>query len=142
MTKEEMLQEIRFPIYAPRSIQFTLLDYLPPQSPTPVGAANKKKDTKSENAIPEINYNMPSVGAWIICTIPIKGTLMTGLYKWQEKDNPEDIQHWSYLNIEATTGLSRMVEYKHSSHPKVILICDEKQKDLKIEPKKTNPNVN
>jgi len=109
MTKEEMLKEVRFPILGDRIHNFLLFH---------------------DNDI----LSHPSEGAWILCIIEVKGTTQIGIYKWQEEGYPKNITSYCYINIYANSGPVRYVEYPHLQDEKVIIICDEKQKDFFIKP--------
>lgn len=106
MTKEEMLKEIKFPILTPRVNNFQ-----------------------------GIHEAIPVPDAWILCFVDLKNhSAFPSIYKWQKENNPDNIRIWTYLNIESSTGLCRWIEYPHLKDDKVILICEEKDKDFIIEP--------
>ena len=108
MTKEEMKSEINFPIYGERIYTFM--------------------------SIGEAPESQPCEDAWILCIAETKGVRMIGLYKWQKEDNPKNIFAYTYINIHSNNGSMRYVEYPHLQDENIILICDEKQKDLVIKP--------
>lgn len=110
MTKEEMLKEVRFPILGD-----SIFNFLPFRD--------------------EDGWSHPSKDAWILCIVEVKGITQFGIYKWQLKNYPKNIKSYCYINIYANTGSVRYVEYPHLQDEKVILICDEKQKDLIIKPR-------
>ena len=122
MTKKEMLKEIKFPVLVPQSIEYTAMDY-----------------DMGRGVVKPLDYqlNIPINDAWIICIVELKGVpSFQALYKWQKKNNPENIIAWAYIKLDAPTGVVRLVEYPHLKDDKVILICDEKNKDLIIHPNK------
>lgn len=103
MTKKQMLKEIKFPVLAP-----SVIDYINMYVITPVP------------------------NAWIICFLDVKGHLMQGLYKWQNKNNPNNITGWAYIKLDSTTGTVRFVKHPYLQDEKVIIICHEKYKHLII----------
>lgn len=110
MTKEEMLKEVTFPILGDSIYKFFSFRY-------------------------EDKLSHPSKDAWILCTVEVKGITQVGIYKWQLENYPKNITSYCYINIYANTGLVRYVEYPHLQDEKVIVIIDEKQKDLIIKPR-------
>lgn len=101
-----MLKEIKFPILTPKAIVYQGMYQVVP--------------------VPD---------AWILCFVTLKNNItFAGIYKWQKENNPDNITTWTYLNIEATTGLCRLIEYPHLKDDKVILICEEQNKDFIIHP--------
>lgn len=110
MTKKEMQSEINFPIYGEHIYNFVSLH---------------KDDPLSH----------PCEDSWILCLVDTKGTPMVGIYKWQKENNPKNITGYTYINIHSNNGSVRYVEYPHWQDDKVILICNEKDKDLIIHPR-------
>lgn len=106
MTKEQMKSEVKFPIYGDKFYSFLQMGHDP--------------------------ITHPSEDAWILCIAETKGGNMMGIYKWQKENNPKNIFGYTYINIHANHGSVRYVEYPHLQDERVILICDEKQKDLII----------
>lgn len=107
MTKEEMRKELKFPILATTAFNM-------------VGMSDDPQNHPSENS-------------WIIvyCSLP-KDRTFFGIYKWQKENNPTNIHGWCYINVEASTGTAKYVEYEHLSHDRIILLVDEKQSHLII----------
>jgi len=106
MTKKEMLKEIKFPVLTPHA-----------------------------NTYQGIHDGEPVPNSWIMCFVDLdKVGAFPALYKWQKENNPKNIIQWTYVNIEATTGLRRNIPYPHLKDDKVILICDEKDVNLIIKP--------
>lgn len=107
MTKEEMKSEIKFPIYGQHIYNFLSMG----------------KDPESQ----------PYEYSWILCLVETKGHSMMGIYKWGKEDNPKNISAYTYINVYSDNGTCKYVEYTHLQDEKVILICDEKDKDLIIQ---------
>lgn len=116
MTKEEMLKEIKFPILAPPALTF-------------ISMLDKSIDINKQPSFADI----PVADAWIGCFFKTEKDSWFGVYKWQKENNPKEIYAWCYIDIEATHGIKRYVEYKHIQHEKIIVLCDEKEKDFIIE---------
>lgn len=94
----EMLKELKFPIICTKATSFLPL-------------------THDCNLVP---------GAWIYCLIPEGETgLNFALYKWREKDNPDYIKGWCYINLDASTGLCRLVPHPVTTDENVIVVTDE-----------------
>lgn len=112
MTKKQMLKEVKFPVLGPEIFNMQTM-------------YNGRLG----------GDNLPSVGSWIFCFANLEcGTTFPGIYKWQERDNPKNILGWCYMDIRATTGNIRYVEYKHLADDKIILVCDDRKADLVIKP--------
>lgn len=105
MSKEEMYKNVRFPWLGDKIMNFLSLDYQDPLS-------------------------IPSVGSWIFCIITSAKGNFCGIYQWQEKNNPQNITAYTYINIGSNNGPVRYVQYEHYQDEQIMIVVDEKQAHL------------